>query len=167
MKRFSFGLILLASLSLPVSLLANQKVVVIPMGSPGIVGVYSQPYQYSSTDFIDITGTGTTVLATGENTDPVPDGKRLFVQNISFKISSVDVDGGPLCTARVLNGTTEVVEHPLLMTKSTYGTTEVFTANAPLMMYADPGMIVGVYCWARVTNDVREHLGVSGYFIDL
>ena len=167
MKRFKISLILFVYLSFPASLLAHQKVVVIPMGSPDIVGVYSQPYQYSSTDFIDITNSGTTVLAAGESTDVVPDGKRLFVQNLSYKMSSVGIDGGPLCTARVLSESTEIVTHPVLMTKSMYGTTEVFTANVSLMMYADPGMKVGISCWVRVTNDVREHLGVSGYYIDL
>ncbi len=167
MKRMSFSLCLSLCLLLPFSLSAHQKVVIVPMGSPNIVGVYSTPYQYSSSDFWDNPSGGTTVLGTGEGTGAVPDGKRLFVQHISYRLSSNNVDGAPMCEARISGDETVVVAHPILLTRTTYGSTkEVFTANVPLMMYADSGMTVAVACWVRVTDDVNESFAVSGYYID-
>jgi len=151
----------------PTLLIAHDKVVVIPMGSPNIVGVYSQPYQYSSYDQNDINNPNT-LLFTGESTEPVPAGKRLFVQHIFFRLTSTEMIGAPICQARVLNGGMEIVSLPVLMTKTQYSTdTEVATASQPIMLYADPGMVVDFACTVRVSADVTERFGVTGYFIDI
>lgn len=147
---------------------AKDRVVVIPLNSEKILGEYSQPYQYSSSDSISITYSNTT-LYTGESAETAPAGKRFFLQNISFQISSETVVRNPVCKARVKvdDPYTDVVMYPLLMTKTTSGTTSVFTSTNSLMLYADPGQSVGVACSIGVSSDVNEYFALSGYFIDL
>ncbi len=127
----------------------------------------NQPFQYSNDDFWSNEHSSTTVLATGEHTEVVPEGKRLVIQHISYSMKSDGMLNEPMCEAKVMNDTAQIVAHPLVMTISTYRDARLARVSTPITLYADPGMYVGVSCWVRVEDDVNESFGVTGYFIDL
>jgi hypothetical protein len=169
MKRNTFALVITVAFLFNFSICsAHEKVVVVPLNSSKIVEVSSQPYQYSSSDIVEISSPNT-VLITGEGGETVPEGKRFFLQNLSFQISSENVNSNPLCKARVQvdEPYRDVVLYPLLMTKTTSGTRSVFTSTNSLMLYADPGQSVNVLCTINVDSNVYEYFSMSGYFIDL
>lgn len=145
---------------------AHERVVVVPLNSSKIVGVYSQPYQYSKTVVTAISSSSTGLQAQIDS-EEVPEGKRLFVQYLSYRIWSEVVQVNPICNARVYTPPYEnSVVYPLLMTKTTSGTEEIFTSTPSIMIYADPGQRVGVRCVITVGDDVRQDLAISGYYID-
>lgn len=125
-----------------------------------------QPYQATETNFDDITTSGITLLMTATELDPVPPGKRLVVQHLSYRVSGGEILDAS-CTARVRDGFDEIVAHPLPLQLGSFRTDEVYRVSLPITLYADPGQLVGVSCSVRTTDDVFQQLGVTGYFIDL
>lgn len=131
-----------------------------------------QPAQFYNTRFTEIDGPGTTLLSTGVEADPedetpVPDGKRLVVQHVSYQMRSGGMEGQPLCGLRVRDDFDTVVRHPLPLTLSMFRDDRVVTVSTPITVYVDPGHSISVSCSVLVTDDVNQTLGLTGYFIDM
>lgn len=125
-----------------------------------------QPYQSSSSRFTAVSSPGVTLLATGIDFDPVPEGKRLVVQHLSYRVSGEDILD-VTCAARVLDGFNVVVRHPLPLQPDSFRTQEYFRVSTPITIYVDPGQDASVSCDVRTTDDVSQEVGVTGYLVDL
>lgn len=128
-----------------------------------------QPFQHYSYDFIEIAHANTS-LATGESADPVPAGKRLVVQHVSFSISSdAPFRHAALCSVRIWDPirSTVVIEHPVPMIRQPLWDGEIARFSIPMTVYVDAEMEVGVNCGVNVDDDVREKIGITGYLVDI
>ena len=125
-----------------------------------------QPYQGTNSRVDTISVAGVTLLSTAIELEPVPAGKRVVVQHLSFRASGEDILHIS-CSARVRIGFDQIVLHPLPLVADEFRTEEVFRVTVPITMYADPDQRIGVSCSIRTTDDVFLQVGVSGYQIDL
>lgn len=166
--------LLLATYALPGFAQTARAVPVTVQNLPAVQAVKEvnnpalQPVQFTTerTTTID----APTVLFAGLRTDPpVPAGKRLVVQHLSYTIMSRDMSGDPRCSARVFEGTDIIVEHPLPIRADavTGSGLEVATISQAMTLYANPGQTVGVSCVLTLNDSVTQTIGITGYYIDI
>ncbi len=106
-------------------------------------------------------------LFTGVGVDPVPAGKRMVVQHLSYSISNAAMVGDPDCRTRV-GFAPETKVHPLPIRRSFLGSgTELGVISIPFTIYLDEGEELEIVCGVRVTGTVFQRIGVTGYYVDL
>ncbi len=129
----------------------------------------NQPFQFSDYGSSDIPDGGVTVLGTGmEMEDPVPEGKRLVIQHISFSISGTGIEHQPQILARVIDESFRtVVEHPIPLTMSNYGERKVLTASLPITLYVEEGQKAGILIIVRTSKNIFKRLALTGYYVDV
>jgi hypothetical protein len=109
----------------------------------------------------------------------VPPGKRLVIEHVSLRISSLEATSGGAPQPRfrtfatlVMKTETVAAQHELVVNRADVGTASFNVASQPLRAYVDPGsaVFVQIDCIADDGGDSLlrvTHVTVSGHLVDL
>lgn len=170
-RKFLHRLLLLVCvatfLSIPCSAFAARTV---PVEVTNIQQPAQQPFQYYERKHTDI-GSDNTALVSGiYMEDPVPEGKRLVVQYLSFRLAGRDIPHAPFVTATVSDPSSPLappVKHPLPIILTQTRLSDVTIASTPITIYVEAGQKLGVDFSVFTHDDVTSYIGITGYYIDV
>jgi hypothetical protein len=128
-----------------------------------------QPFQQKRTFSYPVTPGSPTNVSFGTTFDPVPEGKRLVVEYVSFIMTASPDAEFRGCGAGVRTpGSSDRVSHPLPHeTFMRLDTHRQFQGGVPIRFYAEAGEVLGIGCLVLTSANIIAQFNLTAHYIDV